>query len=148
MNKFKIRVANLEDANELEQLMQAAYSIYDEILDGIVLPPMHADYNEEIADYPTWVMEYENHLAGGLIMYFDEKDACLSNIAVHPKYKGQGLGKILISFAETIAREKGYNSLSLATHIKLLNNIKYYKKLGFEEIDRDENKVYFTKILK
>jgi ribosomal protein S18 acetylase RimI-like enzyme len=145
--KYIIRKAEISDAKELETLMKSAYSIYTELLKGEVLPPMEADYMDEIMNYPTWIMEYEECMAGGLIMYFDDENASLSNIAVSPIFKGMGFGRALIEFAENTARERGYESLSLATHIKLLDNIAYYSKLGYEEMERDNNKVYFSKIL-
>jgi len=93
-------------------------------------------------------LDYNGHLIGALTMYFDKDNAHLSNVAVDPMYKGQGFGKILIHFAENVARDKGYHHLSLVTHVKLLKNIEFYNKLGYKEIDRADEKVYFRKVLK
>lgn len=144
---YLIREAKVEDAKELERLMHEAYSIYTEILDGEQLPPLFADYEDEIKNYPTWILEYEGNMAGGLTMYFDDEQAYLSNVALHPMFKGKSLGRILIEFAEDQARDKGYRSLGLATHIKLVDNINYYKRIGYKETDRDSKKVYFSKKL-
>jgi len=147
VKKYLVKKAVTDDAREIKEIMNAAYSIYDKILDGIILPPMTIDYEDEIRNYPTWVLIYNGHKIGALTMYFDENDVHLSNIAVDPIYMGQGFGKILINFAENIAREKGYHHLSLVTHTKLLKNIEFYNKLGYKEIDRVEDKVYFEKVL-
>jgi len=147
MKKYLIKKAVFADVHDIKKIMHAAYSTYEQVLDGIMLPPMIADYEEEIRNYPTWVLDLNGQLIGALTMYFDENDAHLSNVAVDPRYKGQGYGKVLINFAENIAREKGYLHLSLVTHVKLSKNIDFYNKLGYKEIDRIDDKVYFEKVL-
>ncbi|WP_240840652.1 GNAT family N-acetyltransferase [Acidaminobacter sp. JC074] len=143
MDKYKIRKADIDDGDLLGILMKNAYSIYDRALN---LPPLFADYKEEIKLYPCWVIEVEGRIIGGLFMYFDEK-AYINNIALDPDFKGKGYGRILMDFAEKTASDKAYDDLHLATHIKLKDNINYYIKLGYEEVERDENKVYFRKRL-
>jgi len=143
MRQYRIRKAVIEDGKIINQIMTKAYSVYDKSLN---LPPLFADYEKEVKEYPSWVLEVENKIIASLFMYFDQ-DAYINNIAVDPDYKGQGYGRILMDYAEKVALERDYHYLLLATHIKLSNNIIYYNKLGYEEIERDENKVYFRKKL-
>ncbi len=142
-----IRRARVDDASELTQVMKRAYTPYIKQLDGIKLPPLEVDYSEEIKNYPVWVVEHKQQVIAGLIMFFNNEHAYLSNIGIDPAHQGKGIGYKLIDFAEGIAKEKGYAILELATHIKLLENIAYYNKLGYKEVERDENKVYFMKKL-
>lgn len=140
-----IREARLEDAKEFERVMLSAYSAYDKVLDGIILPPMNTDYKKEISDYPSWVLECDGIIIGGLTMYFDKEHAHLSNVAVDPRFKKKGYGRQLIEFAEKQGKERGYKTLDLVTHVKLQDNIAYYKQSGYEEINRDDSRVFFCK---
>ena len=50
-----------------------------------------------------------------------------------------------MKFAESVAQDKGYTELRLATHILLTENISLYEHLGWSEIERDEVRVYMKK---
>ena len=112
---------------------------------GVRLPPMDADYLSEIKNYPTWVVESEKGILGGLIMVFENDQASIANIAVNPKFQGQGIGGELIGFAEAKAREKNFSELRLATHVLLEENISLYRYLGWEETGRDDARVLMKK---
>lgn len=144
-NQWNIRKAILEDAHGLQKCMELAYSSYQERMNGKRLPPMDIDYALEIRDYPTWVTEDNGKIVGGLIMMFENDYASLANIAVHPEFQGKGLGTALMEFAETIAKEKNYTTMRLATHILLTENLSLYLHLGWKEIQRDDTRVYMQK---
>ena len=143
--QWVIRKAVIEDTAGVQRIMESAYSAYQERLGGKRLPPMDVDYSCEIRDYPTWVAESNGYIIGGLIMMFEDKFASIANIAVHPDFQGHGVGGGLIKFAETVAKEKAYPELRLATHILLTENISLYKHLGWSEIERDDVRVYMKK---
>lgn len=144
---WEIKRATAVDALGLQECIEASYAIYLERFSGARLPPMDVDYAHEISSFPVWVAESAGAVVGGLVMMFDEQQAKLANIAVHPDFQGQGLGKGLMSFAETAARERGYEELHLATHKLLAENVSLYVHLGWDEISRDENRVYMRKVL-
>lgn len=114
---------------------------------GVRLPPMDVDYSAEIKNYPTWVVEAEGIILGGLIMVFDNDHASIANIAVNPKYQGQGIGGELLRFAELTARDNNFTELRLATHILLDENISLYQHLGWKEKSRDETRIFMEKRL-
>ncbi|MCG8412654.1 MAG: GNAT family N-acetyltransferase [Pseudomonadales bacterium] len=147
MSNWTIRAANLEDAEGLRNCMLGAYSAYAERMANDSLPPLEADYAEEIENFPTWVAESDDSIVGGLIMCFDEDRATLSNIAVDPDFQGHGLGRGLLDFAESEAKRQGFNRLQLATHELLTENLAIYKHLGWNETARDGGKVFFEKNL-
>lgn len=142
---WHIRKAVLNDSAGLQDCMESAYISYQDRLGGKRLPPMDIDYSIEIRDYPTWVAALNGNIVGGLIMMFENDYASIANIAVHPKFQGQGLGAELMKFAEKLAKEKEYSELRLATHVLLTENISWYLHLGWTEIDRDEVRVYMNK---
>jgi amino-acid N-acetyltransferase len=64
-----------------------------------------------IADY--WVLEIDRHIVGCVAMYPypDHKMAELACLYVNRSNENQGLGRKLISFVETLARERGFSKL-------------------------------------
>jgi ribosomal protein S18 acetylase RimI-like enzyme len=114
-------------------------------MSGVRLPPMDVDYLSEIKNYPTWVVASEGSILGGLIMVFENDQASIANIAVNPKFQGQGIGGELMKFAESKARENNFSELRLATHVLLVENISLYKHLGWEETGRNATRVFMKK---
>ena len=140
-----IRQATVEDATGLKNCMELAYATYQQRMNGLRLPPMDVDYLSEIKNYPTWVVEVEGNILGGLIMVFANDRASIANIAVDPGFQGQGIGGELMDFAESKAQEKYMQVLHLATHVLLTENISLYRHLGWLETGRDESKVFMKK---
>ena len=127
--------------------MIAAYSVYLETMKDTAFPPLEVDYAAEISEYPTWVAEYEGKLVGGLIMTFTDSAAMISNVAVHPAAQGGGVGRGLLDFAESQAKEKGLTRMRLATHVLLKQNVSLYQHLGWEVVDQDSVRVNMQKLL-
>ena len=142
---WQIREATLEDAEGLGKIMESAYTPYQERMGGIRLPPMDVDYSSEIENYPTWVVESEGYILGGLIMVIENENASIANIAVNPGFQGQGIGGELMKFAESKAKEKNFSELYLTTHVLLIENLSLYRHLGWVEIGRDDTKVFMKK---
>lgn len=144
---WHIREAIPGDAAGLKNCMQSAYANYQSRMNGERLPPMDVDYLSDIKNYPTWVVEQEGEIAGGLIMMFENDLASIANIAVDPDFQGQGIGGELMKFAESKARENQFSELQLATHVLLEENISLYRHLGWVETGRDKTKVFMKKEL-
>ena len=142
---WQIREATPEDSDGLKSCMESAYATYQDRMGGKRLPPMDVDYSSEIRNYPTWVVESEGSILGGVIMTFENDEALIANIAVDPKSQGQGVGGALLSFTESKARENSFSELHLATHVLLNENISLYQHLGWVETSRDETKIFMKK---
>jgi ribosomal protein S18 acetylase RimI-like enzyme len=142
---WQIRKAIHDDSDSLKNCMESAYAVYEERMGGVLLPPMDVDYLSEIKNYPTWVVESEGSVLGGLIMIFENDQASIANIAVDPRFQGQGIGGALTKLAESIAKENSFSELHLATHVLLTENILLYQHLGWKETGRDESRIFMTK---
>jgi len=127
--------------------MHSAYAVYGDRMDGTTLPPLQLDYADEIGNYPTWVAILEGQIVGGMTLVFEADSASIANIAVSPAAQGRGLGRSLLEFAETQAKEKAYTQLCLATHVRLTENVDLYRHLGWVEFDRDETRVFLKKLI-
>ena len=68
------------------------------------------------------------------------EDDCMTiaNVAVHPEFQGQGLGRGLLELGEAEAKRLGYSELCLATHLLLAENLSLYTHLGWSETGRDQ----------
>ena len=81
-------------------------------------------------------------IVGVLVLVKQQHSILLDNVAVHPDHQGQGFGRRLIILAEETARNAGFDTVMLYTNEQMTENIELYKKLGFEEIERKEEKGY------
>jgi len=62
------------------------------------------------------------------------KPLYLHRMAIHPKWQGIGLAKMLIAFADVHARENGYTALRLDVFSPSENARQLYEKQDFREI--------------
>ena len=127
--------------------MESAYSIYRERMGGVQLPPMDVDYASEIKNYSVWVVESDGSILGGLVMDLESNQASIANIAIDPRFHGQGVGGALMRLAESKAIANGFAELHLATHVLLTENISLYQHLGWEETGRDGSRVFMKKVV-
>ena len=144
-----LRTARPEDRTAVEAIVIAAYSIYVERI-GKAPGPMLDDYAGLIAAGAVTVLEDPDGVIAAIIVLLPKPDhLLLDNIAVHPDRQGRGLGRRLITFAESEARRLGHAELRLYTHEKMTENIALYRRLGFRETGRGQeagyNRVFMTK---
>ena len=52
------------------------------------------------------------------------------------QFRGKGIGRALLEFAEAEARRAGFDSIYLYTHEKMTENLALYSKIGNGEYDR------------
>lgn len=125
--------------------MHAAYQTYSDRIDITHLPPMNIDYVEEIRTSEVWIAVSEETLAGAMILVADADQFLIANIAVHPEFQGNGLGRRLIDFAQSQASQRAYTEMHLATHPLLIENISLYTHLGWIEYARDRSHIRMKK---
>ncbi|WP_248745856.1 GNAT family N-acetyltransferase [Pseudomonas sp. MWU12-2037] len=71
-----------------------------------------------------------------LVLSPQDSALLLENIAVLPRYKGQGIGKALMAFSEDYARKTNCDAIQLYTHQLMTENIALYHALGYQETHR------------
>ena len=77
-----------------------------------------------------------------MVLIKQERNFLLDNIAVDPDYQGRGFGRKLIAFAEEMAKSARLNLLTLYTNEQMTENIEFYEKLGFVEMERKTEQGY------
>ena len=92
--ELMIRKATVADAAGVSALMRGAYTPYLSRVEG-PLPPLEANYAEEIERRQTWVMDEGGAIIGALFLDVAEDHMVLVNVAVSPDHQGRGLGRPL-----------------------------------------------------
>ena len=130
-----IRLAVGSDLDAVRACVDAAYAPYVPRI-GKKPAPMLADYGELIRQGLVQVLERDGRCAAILVGFPEADHWFIENIAVDPRHQGQGLGKIVIDVAIAEARRLGLNSLLLYTNEAMTEALGFYRRLGFDEVDR------------
>ena len=85
------------------------------------------------------VCEAEGNVLGYVGCYTVSTDAAITNVAVFPEYRRQGIGEALICELIKRARERGCEILSLEVRVSNDPAIKLYEKLGFSIAGKRKN---------
>ena len=113
--------------------------------------PMLDDYAEIIDQHLVWVVKDGGRVVGFVVLVGQGIEMLLDNVAVHPDYQGNGLGKWLLAFAEAEAQRRGFSAITLYTHETMVENIKLYQKLGYvvteRRVEHGYRRVYMKKQL-
>tara|TARA_B100001109_G_scaffold176440_1_gene144357 strand:+ start:1154 stop:1654 length:501 start_codon:yes stop_codon:yes gene_type:complete len=71
----------------------------------------------------------------------NDNNLYIHRLAVHPDFQKNGIGKILMDFAEKYAREKKFESVRLDTFSVNKRNLKFYESRGYQRLEV----IYFPK---
>lgn len=148
--RYALRAATSADAAKVTALVNAAYGHYIERI-GMVPRPMTDDYAEVIKNYQVTLAKSNHAILGVIVLTVTDEGFLIDNVAVDPSYRGKGVGKALLTFAEDEARRAGFDSIYLYTHEKMTENLALYARIGYVEYDRrsqgDFSLVYMRKPL-
>ena len=90
----------------------------------------------------------DDKLVGGLILApLDNEKIRLMQVAVDTVYRGEGVGRELVKYAEKRAKEAGYSQIVMHA---MLSVVGFYEKLGYhaEGDIFDEQGITFLKMVK
>lgn len=145
MGTITIRRAGFHDAEGFGRCLDAAYASFAARIPD--LPSMSEDCAGEIERNLVWVAEAGGAIVGGLVLIPREGFMLLANVAVHPDGRGTGLGRRLLTLAESEAVERGYAEMRLNTHADMPETIGLYARNGWIETGREGNTVSMRKAL-
>ena len=153
LSAVSIRLANRQDLPAITACIDAAYAHYIGRI-GKKSAPMLADYSEAIAAGHVWLIPGPrggDGIRGVLVMMPEETAMFVENIAIHPAWQGHGFGHVLMNFVERSAREAGLSLIRLYTNELMIENLRFYQRLSFVEIERREEdgyrRVFLQKVL-
>jgi ribosomal protein S18 acetylase RimI-like enzyme len=135
-HQFNIRKASLDDVEAISALTDAAYAKYIPLI-GRKPQPMTADYSKMVIENSIWLLFAENQLAGVLVLVYEPENVLIYSVAIRPEYQHQGLGQRLLTWSEQQAVQDGYKSIRLYTNERFEDNIRLYKRLGYQETSKE-----------
>lgn len=94
------------------------------------------------------IEQLDDKLVGGLILApLDNEKIRLMQVAVDTVYRGEGVGRELVKYAEKRAKEAGYSQIIMHA---MLSVVGFYEKLGYhaEGDIFDEQGITFLKMVK
>lgn len=145
-----LRRANSGDAPAVAECVNAAYSYWVSTI-GQKPVPMLQNYASIVEVEHVVIAETNGEMAGILVLCETPGGLLIDNVAVFPKYQGQGIGRTLLVHAEAVAAARGLDSLYLYTNEKMVENIALYVKVGYVEYERRQeegfNRVFLRKVL-
>lgn len=126
-SKYLIRLANDHDLEALVNLEQVAFSSDRFTEDQI-------DYFLTASRATNFIVEKKSETIGGACMLWRKAhhSARLYNIAINPKFQGQGFGFKLLKECELEAAYRGCDKLTLEVRIDNEPAIKLYQQQGFK----------------
>ncbi|MBK8574171.1 MAG: ribosomal protein S18-alanine N-acetyltransferase [Elusimicrobia bacterium] len=122
------RIAAREDVPALLEIERASFAT-----------PWTLGEIEEELDKPlarVWVAEVGARVAAFGIQWFVVGEAQLANIAVHPDFRGHGLGKQMMNRLLSEAQSEGMEKMTLEVRTGNTAAIELYRLLGFVETSR------------
>ncbi|MBA6439125.1 GNAT family N-acetyltransferase [Streptomyces sp. GMR22] len=134
-----IRPATADDTDAVKAVIDAAYRPYVARI-GLRPAPMDADHAADIAAGRVFVTG--DPVVGVLDLVAEPDHLVLENIAVHPDAHRQGVGRHLLTFAETHARALGLPEIRLYTNALMWENQEIYPRYGYEVTERRQEGQY------
>jgi ribosomal protein S18 acetylase RimI-like enzyme len=132
------RRATAADAAALNALARAAYAVYVPLI-GREPMPMAVDWATLLPVQETWIVDGPSGEAvASLALELQPDHLVIWSIAVAPAHQGRGLGRSLMTFAETRARALQRSEIRLFTNARMERNIAHYRRLGYAETHREE----------
>ncbi|GAK43767.1 GCN5-like N-acetyltransferase [Tepidicaulis marinus] len=131
-----LRTADQNDTDAIRTLTRAAYAKWLPI-SGREPLPMQADYSAALKKHRIDLLYVGPDLAGLIEMNLQEPVALIENVAVHPDFQGQGLGRFLLAHGEVIAAAHGSARIRLFTNKLFTDNLRLYQKTGYT-VDGEE----------
>lgn len=147
VSNYLIRRMTVRDLDEVMAIEAQVFS----------LPWSKQSYMGELKNqFATYlVCDKEAEVTGYVGIWVVFEEAHITNVAVAPKWQGQGLGRVLMEEAEKVARSK--NALRILLEVRPSNHaaLSLYKSLGYMETgrrkeyysDNGEDAIVMTKLL-
>ena len=135
MDEPRIRAATAADVSAITEIVDQAYRHYVDRM-GKPPGPMLDDYAARVSEGVVSVLEEGAAIVGIIVLLPTTNYLLLDNVAVSPARQGLGLGRRLLAFAEAEALRRGYHEIRLYTHRTMVENLRLYASIGYEETGR------------
>jgi len=141
--EFNIRIAGLEDAEDIFFLVKKAFADYGRKGKNPVMGETIQDIEADLKDNLVLVVEYASKIVGSLRLEA-QMESCfyLKRFSILPGFQHQGLGTKLYHQAEKITLDYKGKFIYLHSSVEDQKLIRFYKKLGFTCLKKDQENGY------
>lgn len=146
---ISIRPAILDDLRYLAAIEQAAAILYPK--ERVPQPKETLPENmliDALKEQLLFCGEFNNALAGFACCHLYRNFLHLDEISVHPDFGKQGLGTALVKYILEECKKRKLKACTLTTFADLNWNAPFYKKLGFNEMEKQEIPRHVAAILR
>ena len=145
-----IRAARHADLSGVQACIDAAFGHYVAAI-GKPPAPMLADYGALIAEDRVHALEAEQAIGGLIVLELKPDHLFVDVLAVRPELQRHGIGRALMAFAESMARQRSLPEVSLYTHVLMTQAFAFYRRLDYREtarlVEDGYARVYLSKTL-
>ena len=134
MDNFIIRIAGVEDASLISFLYKL---VWDEQKGSFPVELLNArqpgknEMKRWLARETYFVADSNNKIIGVVGCFMEYGHCKLVHMAVLEKYRGKGIGSLLLEEVEKFARKNNANKIWFDTSTRLKESIKFYKNKDF-----------------
>lgn len=130
-----IRHARLSDLQQVRYLAQAQFAPNALQIRG-PRPAFDYDLREMVTREEILIYIEENAIRGFVCYHFDGPDAHVLAVAVAPKWKRRGVGRILLDRVDTQALDRHARRAVFHPLAQSFENLTYFHGKGYQEVDR------------
>ena len=133
MNNFKIRKVEISDADQIRKLcLQLDKKISQNDLEERI------KLVSKIKNINMFVLVDRSKVIGFVLIairweFIAGEQAVVEGLVVDGKYRGQGLGKLLMAEAEDWSRKRKMDLVRLNSNVTRKEAHKFYEKIGYEK---------------
>lgn len=135
---FSYRNARKEDFHTIAQFPQNQMEYFYMFPKGVYPPDKDQLYAASLPRFLATVIECDQEIAGYCNVYdlVEQQHCWLGNVIIHPKYRGKGAGKYLITrMMERVKHELNVPELRLVCHNTNTTALLFYDKMGFKPFE-------------
>jgi len=133
--KIKIRRAIVSDATTVSRLIYEAFAEYRSLYTDKgfeATTPPREEIETRINNKAVWLVLGNGEICGTVSVFPRGEQLYIRSMAVSPKARGKGIGKILMEHVHEMAFSNGCSSIMLNTTPFLLQAIGLYESVGFK----------------
>jgi len=142
--RYRIRPGDIGYLTHLHGITYAKEYGYDQTFEAYVADGL-AEFIRSFSPYKDriWLAETKDQIIGSIaIVGHSKAEAQLRWFFVHPKYRGIGIGRILLNKALHFCKERKYRSVFLWTTSELSTAQHLYTRAGFERTQRKTHQIW------
>jgi ribosomal protein S18 acetylase RimI-like enzyme len=131
---FMIRLANVEDAHLVHQIMMLAFEEYRNLdVPSSALNETVSSIEESLKNGSEKALLYfrDEVPLGSARFKMDDKSLYFFRLSVCPEARGKGIAKSMLAWLENFANENGKTKIWCRVRMSIPQNIQLYKSVGY-----------------